>query len=91
MDFTQLDPNVVELLFLWAVLALTLMVGGWVIMKTRPKPIQQEPTAGEMLSKCREMHSRGKLSDAEFRTIKATLNERIQNELRDDDQTGCDA
>ena len=83
--------HVIELLALLAVLAVLVVVGGKVIMKIRPKPLQKEPVAGEMLSKYREMHSRGELSDAEFRTIKTKLAERYQDELRDDGETGCDA
>ena len=80
-----------ELLMLLAALAVFVMVAAAVIRKIRPKPVQKEPAASEMLSKYREMHSRGELSDAEFRTIKTTLAERFQNELRDDGQKGCDA
>ncbi|HLA85283.1 MAG TPA: hypothetical protein VJL29_10860 [Thermoguttaceae bacterium] len=83
--------NVIELVLLLTVLTVLVVAAGKVLAKIRPKPIQQEPTVAEMLSKCREMHSRGELSDAEFRTIKATLAERLQNELRDDGQKGCDA
>lgn len=83
-------PQFRELLLLLGALALLVVIASRVIMKIRPKPLQHEPVEDEMLSKCREMHSRGELSDAEFRTIKTTLNERLQNELRDDGQTGCD-
>ena len=56
--------------------------------KIRAKAVQKEPSASELLTKFREMHSRGVLSDEEFRTIKTTLTERLQTELRDKDETG---
>ena len=84
------DPDIVELLGLLVVLAVVVVLAAVVIRKTRPKPLQQEPMASEMLSKYREMHSRGELSDAEFRTIKTKLAEHLQDELRDDGETGCD-
>jgi hypothetical protein len=41
-----------------------------------------------MISKIRESHSRGELSDEEFRTIRATLDARFLEELKDDGQRG---
>lgn len=74
-----------------AVLAILVAIGamgiGWA-GKFRSKSAQQEPSAGELLTKFREMHGRGVLSDEEFRTIKTTLTERLQTELRDKDETG---
>ncbi|MBN1588043.1 MAG: hypothetical protein JW888_00845 [Pirellulales bacterium] len=87
----SINPNVIELAVLLVVLGVLSTVAVVVITKIRPKPVQQEPLASELLSKYREMHSRGELSDAEFRTIKTTLAERFQRELRDDGETGCDA
>ena len=46
--------------------------------------------AGRMLTKFRELHARGGLSDEEFRTIKTKLVRQFQNELRDDEETGLD-
>jgi hypothetical protein len=49
-----------------------------------------EPSASELLSKFREMHARGVLSDAEFRTIKTSLSARLADELKDNGEKGCD-
>jgi len=89
--FERFSPELWELVGLLAVLAVLVAVAAGVIAKLRTKPIQQEPMAREMLAKCVEMHSRGELSDAEFRTLKTTLTERLQDELRDDGEKGCDA
>jgi len=76
-------------LVIWLVLLTVLIaVGNWGIGKIRAKSAQQELTAGELLSKFRELHSQGELSDAEFRTIKATLAARLQQELKDNADKG---
>ena len=49
-----------------------------------------EPSGSELLTKFREMHARGVLSDAEFRTIKTSLETRLADELKDTGETGCD-
>jgi uncharacterized membrane protein len=78
-----------EELVLWiAGLAMLLAVVIYVIDKVRATPAQHEPTASEMISKFRESHSRGELSDEEFRTIKTTLQAQLREELKDDGQTG---
>jgi len=80
-----------EKLILWgALLAVLVATLAYVIAKLRAEPAQQEPTASEMLSKFRELHSRGELSDEEFRTIKTTLAAQFQEELKGDGEKGCD-
>ena len=49
-----------------AMLAVSLAVAIYVIGKVKGKAVQQEPTASEMISKFRESHSRGELSDEEL-------------------------
>ncbi len=71
-----------------ALLAILVAVAAYVISKIRAKTLQREPPASELLSKFREMHSRGVLTDAEFRTIKTALAERLQNELNNNSETG---
>jgi hypothetical protein len=98
MDLASLGPSpmVVTLnwadiqpLVLWvAALAILVAVGIYVAGKFRAKAVQKEPSASELLTKFREMHSRGVLNDEEFRTIKTTLTERLQTELRDEGETG---
>ena len=60
-----------------------LAVAYYVIAKIRPKPVQKEPQASQWLSKYRELHSQGELSDEEFRTIKTKLAAQLQDELKD--------
>ena len=77
-----------ELVVLLAVLAALTAAVIYVLGLIRAKAAQQEPKASELMSKFRESHSRGVLSDEEFRTIKTTLAARIQEELKDNGETG---
>jgi uncharacterized membrane protein len=78
-----------EWLVIWgALLAALLAVAGYVIGKVRAETVQKEPTASELMSKFRDLHSKGELSDAEFRTIKTALAARLQDELKDNGETG---
>jgi uncharacterized membrane protein len=84
--FWSMDP---ETLVIWlAVLASLISVAAYVVMKIRPKTLQHEPEASELLSKFRDLHSQGELSDEEFRTIKTTLTAQLQQELKDNGKTG---
>jgi hypothetical protein len=79
----------IERYVIWvAILAALIAVAVYVIDKLRPKPVQQEPTASELLSKFRELHSQGVLSDAEFRTIKTKLAAQLRQELKDNGEKG---
>jgi uncharacterized membrane protein len=75
-------------LILWsAVLAALVAVAAYVLGKVRGAALQKEPRASQLMSKFRDLHSRGALSDEEFRTIKTTLATRLQEELKDNDET----
>jgi uncharacterized membrane protein len=75
-------------LVIWlAVFAVILWLAIYAIKKIRTGPAQQELTANEMISKFRELHSKGELSDAEFRTIKTTLAARLRQEVRGKDES----
>jgi len=83
-----LESSPQELVLWTAILAVVAAVAVYVIGKVRGETVQQEPGASELLSKFRELHSRGELSDAEFRTIKTTLAAKLQEELKDDGESG---
>jgi uncharacterized membrane protein len=78
-----------EELVLWvALLAILVAVAIYLIGKIRPKTVQKERQTSQWLSKCRELHSRGELSDEEFRTIKTNLALQCQDELNDNGEEG---
>jgi ABC-type spermidine/putrescine transport system permease subunit I len=85
-QFRALEPEWLVVSF--AVLAIMIAIAAYVISKIRAETLQREPPASELLSKFREMHSRGVLTDAEFRTIKTALAEQLQKELNDNSERG---
>lgn len=68
--------------------ALMVLVAFYVVGKIRARAVQKEPASSEMLSKFRELHSQGELSDEEYREIKTSLAAQFQQELRGNSQTG---
>ncbi len=70
------------------VVAMLVAVAVYASKKIRAESVQQEPTASDLLSKFRDLHSEGDLSDSEFRTIKTTLATRLKAEIKDNDETG---
>jgi hypothetical protein len=78
-SYTSLEALILSL----AILACLMAVAWYAITKTRPKSVQNEPEASQLLTKFREMNSKGGLTDEEFRTIKTTLTSQLQDELSD--------
>ncbi len=85
-----LIADIVELVVWIAIVAALVAVAIYVIGKVRASPAQHEPTVSQLMSKFRELHSRGKLSDAEFRTIKTMLGTQLREELKDNGEKGYD-
>ena len=85
-DFFE-DP-IVQLVIWLAVFSALVAIAGYFTMRLRTEPAQQEPVASEMLSKFRDLHGQGDLSEEEFRTIKTTLAEQLQEELKDNEGKG---
>jgi uncharacterized membrane protein len=74
---------------LWiAILAVLATITWYVVGLIRPKTVQKERPASEWLAKCRELHSKGVLTDEEFRTIKTKLAKQLQDELNDNGKKG---
>jgi len=82
-----LDAPGAELVIAVAAMAILIAVAAYVLGKIRPDSAQQEPEASELMSKFRDLHSKGVLSDAEFREIKTTLAERLQEEIKENGET----
>ena len=67
---------------LWLALAAVLcVVAAYTIGKLRRGFRESGPDASNLMSNFRDLHSRGELSDEEYRTIKAGLAERLQRQL----------
>jgi hypothetical protein len=79
---------VVEVIGLSLLLVVLLCGGGLWLKHYRRQTAQEELSANQLLAKFRELHSKGGLSDAEFRTIKTKLAASVQDELKGNGQTG---
>ena len=82
------QDSVVQLIIWVSVISVMVVVAVYVSLRIRAEPVQQEPVASEMLSKFRELRGQGDLSEEEFRTIKTTLAEQLQEELKDNEGKG---
>ena len=72
-------------IMLFAAVMALIAVGVYAVSKWRDATEDDTNTASELLTNFREMHSRGDLTDEEFRTIKARLSYEMQEELRNSD------
>ncbi len=82
-----LSSPVASIVFLLALSATLVAVGVYVIGKFRAGIRDREPQSSEWLTNFQEMHDQGELNEEEFRTIKAMLAARLQQELNDTDET----
>jgi uncharacterized membrane protein len=71
-----------RLVILAAAVAVLVAVGIYVVAKVRRSFTESGPDAHELITNFRELHSQGELSDEEYRTIKAMLAARVQQQLK---------
>lgn len=69
-------------------LTMLVLVGYYLISKVRSNLHDREASPTEFISNFRELHSQGKLSDEEYRTIKTMLGARLQAELKEKEKEG---
>ena len=55
------------------------------LRKWRGSAYEAQPKPSELLTKFRELHGRGTLSDDEYRTIKTTLARQLDAELKENE------
>jgi uncharacterized membrane protein len=77
-----------ELLVSCAVLVLMIVAAVYAVGKFRGGAEEEQLGVGDLLSKFREMHAQGGLSDEEFRTIKTLLREKFQREIKNSGDKG---
>lgn len=85
LDFVRTTEA--QAIVLVTILLIISAVGLYVVARYRDQN-KDEETASNMLEKFGEMHDRGDLSRAEYRTIKAMLADQLQDELSGNDETG---
>jgi hypothetical protein len=80
--------NFASLALLSGVLIGLAALGFYVISKVGAAVKASRVETSEMLSNFDEMRDQGVLSDAEYRTIKSMLVERLQTEIKDSSESG---
>lgn len=71
---------------LWLALILVLTGGAfWLMRRLRDGSANDTPSASDLLTKFRDLHARGGLSDEEYRTIRTKLAAELQSDLREID------
>jgi uncharacterized membrane protein len=83
-----LQENEARTIILLAVLVMLCAVGFYVIGRVRGTIRKSDQISNDLFMNFRELHSRGKLTDEEYRTIKAKLATRLQEELKEKEQKG---
>jgi len=73
---------------LLAAIFLVTSLGFLILRKLRGSVSRDTHRSSEMMTKFRELHARGGLSDEEYRTIKTKLAAQLQVELSDHNGTG---
>ena len=74
---------------IWAVVLLVLLAGAaYLLKKLRSEPEKKVSSASRLMADFRNAHSRGELTDEEFRAIKTMLADELERELNGKDQTG---
>ena len=76
-------------LALWAFILLVLVIVLFlVVRRSGDHGDEDQPVSSELLTKFREIHARGGLSDEEYRTIKTQLGDQLQQELKENEEKG---
>ncbi|HQU45666.1 MAG TPA: hypothetical protein PK867_22825 [Pirellulales bacterium] len=83
-----LQTTAAQVVIWLAICAALVAVGFYVVVKVRQSLTERELGTHDLMTNFRELHSRGELSDDEYRTIKATLAERLQREVKDKGEEG---
>ena len=84
----MLRGNTAELLLLLAVLSALIAVLAMLVGKLRDGAEDDKLSVSDQITKFRDLHQQGVLSDEEFRTIKAKLSAQLQSELKDTEGPG---
>ena len=85
---TELFRHPLSKAALWFAVIFALSALAVVLLRRwRGSAFDTQPKASDLLTKFRELHGRGSLSDDEYRTIKTKLARQIDAELKDSDHT----
>jgi hypothetical protein len=74
---------------IWTTVLVVLMTVGWYLVgRFRDNADDDRLTANELLTNFQDLHHRGDIDDAEYRTIKTVLGTKLRKELKDTDNKG---
>ena len=73
---------------LFAAIFVMTAIGIAIVRRYRGSEADDMVQSSEMMSKFRDLHAQGGLSDEEFRTIKTKLAEELKTELKNNSNTG---
>lgn len=83
-----MDHWLTRSVLLYAAVFLATALGFTVVRKLRGSADHDKHQSSELMTKFRELHARGGLSDEEYRTIKTKLAAKLQIELSDNNGRG---
>ncbi len=83
-----LHTSTAQLVLGFSAVAILVAIGIYVAGRVKSSVREDGITTNEMLTNFRELHSQGELSDGEYRTIKAMLSARLQEEIRESGKEG---
>ena len=86
LDFLRTTPA--QLVIGVAILGILSVAGYYVVTKFRDRTGNDAPSASELLSNFREMAQQGDIDEAEYRTIKTALGDKLQQELKHNEDKG---
>ncbi|NOY41704.1 MAG: hypothetical protein GXP26_07710 [Planctomycetes bacterium] len=84
---TDVQEKLFQAAVLLAMILVITAIGIAVVRRYRDRSVDDRLPSSEMMSKFRELHSEGGLSDEEFRTIKTKLASELKAELNDNCST----
>ncbi|GAB6165389.1 hypothetical protein JCM19992_13890 [Thermostilla marina] len=80
--------NIVQLLLSLLILGILIIVAVRFLKKIRAEAVQNDSSAEDLLANLEELRASGQLEEAEFRTIRTKLIERLRRERRDEERIG---
>ena len=84
----QLVEPLTQAALLFAAMFVMTAIGFTIVRRYRDRKANDMSGTSDTLSKFRELHAEGGLSDEEFRTIKTKLANELKTELNDNSSTG---
>ena len=79
--------TIAQVMLAMAMLLGLVIVGVLVVQRFRGSAVRSGSSTSELISNFQEMHSRGDITDADYRKIKSVLGDQLHGELKDGKET----